>query len=146
MQWQIAMKALGFYDVLQEHGFADLGVAVTSDEKRDAMLEKLDELFSTDTRDHWVASLRAADIVSAPTNTMLEASTDPDVIANGYVAEMDYPAFGKTLKVYGSPWKFSQTPAEIGIAPTLGEDNEQILADLGYSSEEITELAVKKVI
>ena len=39
----------------------------------------LDELFATGPRDDWVARLRGADIVSAPINTLLEASNDPDV-------------------------------------------------------------------
>ena len=34
----------------------------------------LDRLFASGKRDHWVAKLRAADIVSAPINTMLEAA------------------------------------------------------------------------
>jgi len=136
-QWQRAMTALGFYDELQQAGFGDLGVAVTSEEARTAMLEKLDELFAADTRERWVEILRSADIVSAPTNTMLEASNDPDVLANGYVTEVDYPAFGKTLKVHGSPWQFSETQPVIGIAPMLGEHNMEILTDLGYSEAQI---------
>jgi crotonobetainyl-CoA:carnitine CoA-transferase CaiB-like acyl-CoA transferase len=63
------------------------------------LLALLDELFATGPRDDWVAKLRAADIVSAPINTLLEASNDPDVLANGYVTEVDYPKFGKRLKV-----------------------------------------------
>ena len=69
--------------------------------------------------------LRGADIVSAPINTLLEASNDPDVVANGYVTEVEYPKYGKKLKVHGSPWNFSETPARVGIAPELGEHNER---------------------
>lgn len=145
-QWQRAMTALGFYDELQQAGFGDLGVAVTSEEARTAMLEKLDELFAADVRERWVETLRAADIVSAPTNTMLEGSKDADVIANGYVTEVDYPAFGKTLKVHGSPWQFSETPPSIGIAPTLGEHNVEILTRLGYSEAQIESLRATQVI
>ena len=144
--WQKAMSALGFYSELQEKGFADLGIAVTSAEQRETMLKTLDALFATDRRDKWVAILRDADIVSAPINTLLEAATDPDVLANGYVTEVDYPKFGKTLKVHGSPWHFSETPAKIGIAPELGEHNVPILTQLGYSAEQIRELQEKKVI
>ena len=50
---------------------------ITSDERRIALLRLLDELFATGTRDDWVARLRAADIVAAPINTLLEASADP---------------------------------------------------------------------
>ena len=67
---------------------------------------------------------------SAPINTLLEASNDPDVVANGYVTEMAYPKHGKTLKVHGTPWQFSETPARIGIAPELGADNAEVLGGL----------------
>jgi CoA:oxalate CoA-transferase len=144
--WKTAMTSLGFYDALERAGFGDLGVIINSDEKRETLLRTLDDLFATGGRDDWVARLRAADIVAAPINTLLEASNDPDVIANGYVAEVDYPKHGKTLKVHGTPWKFSETPAQIGIAPELGADNDQVLGRLGYSAEQIRDLHERKVI
>jgi crotonobetainyl-CoA:carnitine CoA-transferase CaiB-like acyl-CoA transferase len=145
-KWRDAMTALGFYETLERAGFGDLGVIISSDEKRATLLRMLDELFATGPRDGWVARLRGADIVSAPINTLLEASNDPDVLANGYVAEIDYPKYGKTLKVHGSPWHFSETPAHIGIAPELGGHNEDALTDLGYSPAQIEDLRERKII
>jgi len=144
--WRTAMTALGFYAALERAGFGDLGVIIASDEKRTTLLRLLDEMFATGQRDDWVARLRAADIVAAPINTLLEASNDPDVLAIGYVSEMDYPAHGKRLKVHGTPWQFSATPARIGIAPRLGEHNDAVLAELGYSAAEIGELRERKII
>ena len=106
----------------------------------------LDELFATGSRDDWVAKLRGADIVSAPINTLLEASNDPDVIANGYVAEVDYAKHNKTLKVHGTPWQFSETPAQFGIAPELGAHNEEMLGALGYTPDQIHDLRNRKII
>ena len=145
-KWRDAMTALGFYETLEKAGFGDLGVIVSSDEQRTALLQMLDELFATGLRDDWVARLRAADIVAAPINTLLEASNDPDVLANGYVTEIDYPKYGKRLKVHGSPWHFSETPARIGIAPDLGAHNDAILAELGYSPAQIEGLRERKII
>jgi crotonobetainyl-CoA:carnitine CoA-transferase CaiB-like acyl-CoA transferase len=144
--WKAAMTALGFYDTLEREGFGSLGVIIASDEKRTTLLRLLDELFATGLRDDWVARLRAADIVAAPINTLLEASNDPDVVANGYVTEMAYPKHGKTLKVHGTPWQFSETPARIGIAPELGAHNDEVLAGLGYTTEQISDLRERKVI
>jgi crotonobetainyl-CoA:carnitine CoA-transferase CaiB-like acyl-CoA transferase len=144
--WRAAMTALGFYEALEASGFGDLGVIIGADDKREALLRRLDELFATGPRDDWVAQLRAADIVAAPINTLLEASNDPDVIANGYVAEADYPKFGKRLKVHGSPWHFSETPPQIGVAPELGADNDAVLAELGYSAADIADLRDRKII
>ncbi|WP_089935327.1 CaiB/BaiF CoA transferase family protein [Candidatus Entotheonella palauensis] len=145
-EWNKAMSALGFEAEMTAKGFDDLGVAVTSAERREAMLKTLDGLFATGSRDKWVEILRQADIVSAPINTLLEASNDPDVLANAYVTEVEYPKHGKTLKVHGSPWHFSETPAKIGIAPELGEHNDAILKSLGYSKIRIQELRDKNVI
>ncbi|HEV2100151.1 MAG TPA: CaiB/BaiF CoA-transferase family protein [Stellaceae bacterium] len=145
-KWRDAMTALGFYQTLEEAGFGDLGVIIGSNDKRAALLHKLDQLFATGPRDDWVARLRGADIVSAPINTLLEASNDPDVVANGYVAEVDYPKYGKRLKVHGSPWNFSETPAHIGIAPELGADNDEILGDLGYTPAQVEDFRERRII
>ncbi len=145
-KWRDAMTALGFYERLEYAGFGDLGTVIESEEKRESLLRMLDELFATGPRDDWVARLRGADIVAAPINTLLEASNDPDVVANGYVAEVDYPKYGKRLKVHGSPWHFSETPARIGTAPELGADNDDILAGLGYTPAQIRDFADRKII
>ena len=145
-KWCEAMTALGFYETLSHAGFGDLGVAIASDEKRAILLRLLDDLFATGTRDDWVARLRGADIVSAPINTLLEASNDPDVLANGYVTEVAYPSHGKSLKVHGSPWHFSETPAKVGRAPTLGEHNESVLSELGYSAAQINDFKDRRII
>jgi crotonobetainyl-CoA:carnitine CoA-transferase CaiB-like acyl-CoA transferase len=145
-KWREAMTALGFYETLEGEGFGDLGVVVAADHARAGLLRRLDALFATGRRADWVATLRAADIVAAPINTLLEASNDPDVLANGYVTEIDYPEYGKRLKVHGSPWHFSATPARIGIAPELGADTDEILAGLGYGPGEIADLRARKIV
>src|SRR5213076_1011797 len=109
--WRSAMTALGFYERLEREGFGDLGIVIDSEEKRAALLNLLDELFATGPRDEWVAKLRAAEIV--------------------------YPKYGKRLKVHGSPWQFSETPARIGTAPELGADNDVVLAEFGYTPAQI---------
>ena len=145
-KWRDAMTALGFYQALEEAGFGDLGVIIGSDEKRATLLRMLDELFAAGSRDDWVAKLRGADIVAAPINTLLEAANDRDVLANGYVTEIDYPKYGKRLKVHGSPWHFSKTPARIGIAPELGAHNDEVLARLGYTPAQIDDFRERKII
>ncbi|MBI3517313.1 MAG: CoA transferase [Proteobacteria bacterium] len=144
--WQRAMTALGFYPALEAAGCGDLGVVHDGDDARAALLRKLDELFAGGARDDWVARLRGADIVAAPINTLLEASNDPDVLANGYVSEVDYPKHAKRLKVHGTPWGFSETPAKIGIAPELGADNAAVLGALGYGADQIRDLRARAII
>ncbi len=136
-KWQAAMTALGFYDELSLVGLADLSLVVESEDMRKTMLSTLDQCFARGDRDQWINKLRNADIVTAPVNTLLETANDPDVLANGYITEIEYPEYKKTVKVHGSPWKFSETPVHIGVAPKLGEHTENILTGIGYSSAEI---------
>ncbi len=145
-QWKEAMVGLGFYEEIEQAGLSQLGDAMDSAEKRAELLALLDRLFASNTRDHWVAKLRAADIVSAPINTMLEAASDPDVLANGYVSEVEYPKHGKRLRVHGTPWLFSETPARINIAAELGQHNEEVLTSLGYTEAEISGLRERNII
>ena len=110
------------------------------------ILGVLRELFRTGDRDDWVAKLREADCVAAPINTLLEASNDVDNVANGHLAEIEYPQLGETLKVHGTPWRFSETPPTFGRAPKLGQHNGEILGDLGYSDAEIADFASRNII
>ena len=144
--WQEAMKALNFFDVLTENGLIDLGLAFESEIKKTEILDKLAELFSTDTRDNWISVLRKADMISTHVNTMLEASNDPNIKENNYVTEVWYPELNKNMKVHGTPWKFSKTPANIKRAPKLGEHNSEILSGLGYTNGEIENLKNDKII
>ena len=144
--WREAMKALNFFDVLTENGLIDLGLAFESEKKKTEILDKLAELFSTDTRDNWISVLRKADMISTHVNTMLEASNDPNIKENNYVTEVWYPELNKNMKVHGTPWKFSKTPANIKRAPKLGEHNTEILSGLGYSQDEIEGFKDNKII
>ena len=144
--WQEAMKELNFFDVLQKENLIDLGLAFESDEKKTQILSKLAELFSTNKRDHWISILRNADMISTHVNTMLEASNDPNLKENNYVTEVWYPELNKNMKVHGTPWKFSKTPANIKRAPKLGEHNSELLSSLGYSEKEIQDLIEDKII
>ena len=144
--WQEAMKALNFFDILTENGLIDLGLAFESEIKKTEILDKLAELFSTDTRDNWISVLRKADMISTHVNTMLEASNDPNIKENNYVTEVWYPELNKNMKVHGTPWKFSKTPANIKRAPKLGEHNTEILSGLGYTKDEIENFKDDKII
>ena len=143
--WQKGMAAAGFDKILAEVGCAKLRDVAESEEKTKLFLDTMDRLFATNTREHWLKILRGADIISAPINTLLEASRDPDVIANNYIIEVDHPRAGKVKEV-GFPWKFYKTPAKAGIAPELGEHNNEIYKGLGYSDADIEQFKKEGVI
>ncbi len=144
-RWQKSMAAAGFDKVLADIGCATLEDIAESEENTKAFLDTMDRLFAANTREHWLKLLRGVDIISAPINTLAEAGEDADVIANNYVIEVDHPRVGK-IKEVGFPWKFSKTPAKAGIAPELGEHNNEVYKGLGYSDADIEQFKKEGVI
>jgi len=139
------LDAVGVAKKLDELDCGSLAGVANSMEKRKVFLDTMDKHFATDSRDRWVKTLREADVISAPINTLIEAGTDPDAIANNYVIEVDHPKMGR-IKEVGYPWKFHKTPAKAGIAPELGQHTNEILKKLGYSSADIKKLKEEGVV
>ena len=60
--------------------------------------------------------------------------------------EVDHPVIGRS-KVNSNPVKLMSMPPRITCpAPTLGQHNEEVLVELGYTEEEISSLYAEKVI
>ncbi len=143
--WQPVMTALGCWELLGASGLTSLDAIAKSKEKEKLLIEILDKVFATNTRAHWLKLLRDADVVSGPINDFAEAASDPNVIANKNIIDVDHPRAGK-IRVNGFPWKFSKTPARAGVAPELGQHTEEIMTQLGYSGTQIRQLRNEKVI
>ena len=143
--WRKGLEAVGLAKMIDEIGCGKMGNIAASGEKKKIFLDTMDRVFATDTREHWLKMLRGADVISAPINTLIEAAADPDVIANKYVIEVEHPRVGK-IKEVGFPWKFSKTPAKAGIAPEIGEHNNEVLKGLGYSNTDIKQLKKEGII
>lgn len=100
----------------------------------------LDQRFAMKTRDEWVRTLKEEDCIFTLIQTPLEVSNDPQAIANNYFFNVEHPTLGK-FKMVGVPWDFSETPASWRRpAPAFGQHTEEIMAELGYSAEDITHL------
>lgn len=85
-------------------------------------------------------------IPCGPIYRLDEALKDPQVVDRGMVVEMDHPVAGK-VKTLGMPVKLSENPFQVRRhPPRLGEHNEEILRELGFSEAEVSWFKSNKVI
>ena len=59
--------------------------------------------------------------------------------------EVDQPKRGKFLTI-GCPPKFSSYTPVVKPAPALGEHTDEVLAEIGYTTDEIAELRNKHIV
>ena len=84
--------------------------------------------------------------VCAPMKTMDEVLEDPQFNARGFFEEVEHPITGK-VKYPGRPFVMEETPWEIRRpAPMLGQHNEEVYLELGYTREDIVSLRETGVI
>src|SRR5262249_46885139 len=87
-----------------------------------------------------IDALESVDILCAAVHTIETALDDPQVAHNEMVVEMHHPELG-AIKSVGIPVQLEGTPASGRLPPPrLGEDTGDVLAELGFSADEIAKL------
>ena len=90
--------------------------------------------------------LQAAGVIAGQLNDGRDLVEDPHLIARDFWAELEHPDVGLTRSP-GNPIRFSETPVTFRkAAPELGQDNEAVLAEVGFSAAEIAELTAAGVV
>ena len=102
---------------------------------------KLEKLFLTKTRSEWSDLMEGTDVCFAPVLDLGEAPSHPHNAARNTYVEFD----GVTQPAPAP--RFSRTQSQIkSSAAMVGEHTDQILADWGYSENEIEQLRTTKAI
>ena len=127
---------LGLEDLSQDPRFASDVACIENGEELKALLA---DGFRARTSAEWLRELEAVDVLCSPVHTLEQALDDPQVRHNGMVIEFEHPQ--GTVRAIGAPVKLGDTPASIRRPPPLlGEHNDEVLSELGYSPEQVGDL------
>lgn len=100
----------------------------------------IQEIFVSKTYGEWINILSGSKLVWSPVATPLEVTRDEQAMANDFFVNWDHPDYG-SIKVINNPIKLSKTEARIvKKGPTLGEQTDAILRELGYGTGDIEQM------
>jgi crotonobetainyl-CoA:carnitine CoA-transferase CaiB-like acyl-CoA transferase len=131
--WPDLCRHLGRPDLIDDPRFAD---SAKRFENRAECVDTLDGIFLQRTLEEWKQVLATTDGVWAPVQRPIELYDDPQVLANGYLPDVEL-GDGTRCQLVNSPVQFDETPARLAHAPECGQDTEQVLLDLGLDWDAI---------
>ena len=140
--WEPITKAIGKPEWATDPAY------MTAEARQDKIFDifaTIEEWLKDKTKYEAVDILRKFDIPCAPVLSMKELANSPDLRKSGSIVEVDHKVRGKYLTI-GSPIKFSDLEVEVTPSPVLGEHTDEVLADLGYSADDIAKLHTAKAV
>jgi crotonobetainyl-CoA:carnitine CoA-transferase CaiB-like acyl-CoA transferase len=142
-EWQGMCKALEHPEWLDDPRFATQQLRNTN---KDTRYELMASALETDTSDKWLAALDRHDVPCAPVLQRAQLFDNPQIINNEIISELEQPGVGPIRQARPAA-RFSKTPAEKPRpAPELGQHNNEILSELGFTQAEIDNLSETKII
>lgn len=100
---------------------------------RDFIMQRLDTWAKRFTKNELVEQAQRLHFPASPVSTPLDLVGDPQLLARGFLSEMDHPEFGKINFPHGAIASVLEN--RMNPAPKLGEHNEEILGGLHRGSD-----------
>jgi crotonobetainyl-CoA:carnitine CoA-transferase CaiB-like acyl-CoA transferase len=133
--WPPLCRALGLDDLIEDPRFVDSDARhANADTLHACITEQIGSLPLTEL----VGALAAEDTLFATMASPLEVIDDPQVVANGYLAQ--HPTDPRA-RLATSPMQFDDEMTEVTrAAPKLGEHTDEVFAEIGLTADDIDAL------
>ena len=102
--------------------------------RRDFIMDRLDKWAKRFTKSELVEEAQRRHFPASPVSTPLDLVDDPQLIARGFLKEIDHLEFGRIRFPQGAI--ATVLGNQLRPAPRLGEHNTEILTQLGYSADD----------
>jgi formyl-CoA transferase len=132
--WTLFLDAMQRPELAQDPRFLD---KKGREQHYVALHRILSDHAKTQDRPYWLARLQATDLPAAPVNTLAEVF-DEELVQNLGLLHAVADPWGVELPTVGSGIKLSDTPPRVPHrAPLPGEQSREVLAEFGFSADEI---------
>lgn len=111
-----------------------------------ALRGRLEAMFLEQPLDYWKVRLDASGLIWAPVESIAEVAADPQLWENGAFETVEHPVAGN-IPMIAAPFSIEGADIRVrGLAPGIGEHNEEVLAEIGYSAEDVEEFTKKRIL
>ena len=141
--WEAFCKELDASEWLEDERFFSVSARRENKAQLNALIE---ERLMHDTTTSWVERLNKVGVPCGPVNTVAEAFSDPQVQHLGVAKPVSHPTAGD-INIVRNATNLEGVPNDIRLAsPLKGQHSEELLAQFGFSSDEIESLARSGVV
>ena len=125
--WDRFCRAIGREDIVRDPRFETEAARV---QNREALMALLEETFSQQPADEWLARLEKAGVPAGRIKTVAEVCESPHLRARGMAVSLQHPKAG-AITVLGVPTRLHGTPGSATAPPPLlGQHTDEVLTRL----------------